>query len=247
MHAVRPRPQPGHPPDPVPPPAGPRRRAILRSRVAVLCVAVTVAVLALTSCSRGQSSSATAASSTGYRGDQLSQPVALTATDQSAVFTSTAGGTATLASLNAGRLMLLYFGYTHCPDVCPTTMADLGQALRQLPSQIQSHVQVVFVTSDPARDTAPVMKAWLNNFDPQLPTPFIGLTASLQQIDAVATSLGVPLSPPVTEPDGTISVEHGAQTLAFVNGKASVLWLAGTAVPDYAHDITTLAETLSPS
>jgi protein SCO1/2 len=89
------------------------------------------------------------------------------------------------------------------------------------------------------------MKAWLANFDPQLPVPFIGLTASLRQIDSVATSVGVPLSPPVTEPDGTISVEHGAQTLAFVNDKANVLWLAGTAVPDYAHDITTLAETLS--
>jgi protein SCO1/2 len=204
-------------------------------------------VLALSSCTADNAGPSEATSSSGYRGDQLGQPVALSVADQSAVFTSTSGGTATLASLNTGRLMLLYFGYTHCPDVCPTTMADLGQALRQLPTQIQSHVQVVFVTSDPARDTAPVMKAWLNNFDPQLLTPFVGLTASLKQIDAVATSVGVPLSPPVTEPDGTISVEHGAQTLAFVNGKASVLWLAGTAVPDYVHDISSLAETLSPS
>ena len=200
--------------------------------------------LALTACGIGSGSTASA-SATGYRGDYLSQPVQLTPAAKSATFTSSNGDPVTLSSLQTGKLMLLYFGYTHCPDVCPTTMADLGQALRQLPAQVQSHVQVVFITSDPARDTPPVMKSWLTNFDPQLPLPFIGLTASLTQIDSVATSVGVPLSPPVTEPDGTISVEHGAQTLAFVNGKANVLWLAGTAVPDYAHDITTLAETLS--
>ncbi len=137
---------------------------------------------------------------------------------------------------------MLYFGYTHCPDVCPTTMADLGLALRQLPVQVQEHTQVVFVTSDPGRDTPAVMKTWLANFDPGLVRPFVGLTASIKQIDAVATSVGVPLEPPVKEADGTISVEHGAQTLAFVAGKASVLWLAGTTSAQYAHDITRLTE-----
>lgn len=226
-------------------PADHRRRPHRRARARL--AGVLALFLALTGCTAGHRPSSTGPSSTGYRGDQLSRPVVLTTTDRAAAFSSTAGGIVTLKSLQTGRLMLLFFGYTHCPDVCPTTMADLGQALRQLPTQVQSHVQVVFVTSDPARDTPPVMKAWLNNFDPQLPRPFIGLTASLKEIDAVATSVGVPLSPPVTQPDGTISVEHGAQTLAFVNGKASVVWLAGTTVPDYAHDISALADTVSPS
>ena len=136
--------------------------------------------------------------------------------------------------------MLVYFGYTHCPDVCPTTMADVGTALRELPAQIQQATQVVFVTSDPARDTAPVLRAWLANFDAGLARRFVGLTASLAQIDRVATSVGVPLAPPVTHPDGTVSVEHGAQTLAFVRNQASVLWLAGTTAAEYAHDITAL-------
>lgn len=113
---------------------------------------------------------------------------------------------------------------------------------------MQVHTQVVFVTSDPERDTPPVMKAWLANFDTGLAiTPFVGLTASLAQIDAVATSVGVPLSPPTQEADGTISVQHGAQTLAFVDGQARVLWLAGTAVGDYVHDIAALAETINQS
>ena len=75
--------------------------------------------------------------------------------------------------------MLVYFGYTHCPDVCPTTMADLGTALRQLPAQIQQATQVVFVTSDPARDTAPVLRAWLANFD-------AGLARTVRRADRVA-------------------------------------------------------------
>ncbi|MGH8959912.1 MAG: SCO family protein [Jatrophihabitantaceae bacterium] len=194
----------------------------------------------LTSCASHSGGAAPSVSSAGIRGDQLSRPVPLSAQAHAAVFASTGGGTSTLGQLQSGKLMLLYFGYTHCPDVCPTTMADLGQALRQLPSIDQAHTQVVFVTSDPARDSPAVMKTWLSNFDDNLILPFVGLTATLKQIDTVATSVGVPLNPPVKEADGTISVEHGAQTLAFVNGKASVLWLAGTTVGDYAHDIATL-------
>ncbi|MBN9619598.1 MAG: SCO family protein, partial [Actinobacteria bacterium] len=99
-----------------------------------------------------------------------------------------------------------------------------------------------FVTSDPVRDTPPVMKAWLDNFDSGLPLPFVGLTASLSQIDRIATSVGVPLSPPVTNPNGSITVEHGAQSMAFRDGKANLLWLAGTSVSDYSHDIDRLFE-----
>jgi protein SCO1/2 len=226
----------------------PARRVVRLKRPTALVVALAFgAALALTACSGSGSSTPIkidgSTSTSPFDGDQLSQPVTLSASAQSAVFASSAGGSTTLADLQQGTLMLLYFGYTHCPDVCPTTMADLGLALREVPTQIQDHTQVVFVTSDPVRDTAPVIKSWLANFDPDLPRPFVGLTASLTQTDQIATSVGVPLSPPVIEPDGTVSVEHGAQTLAFINGKASVLWLAGTTPGDYAHDITALAET----
>lgn len=199
----------------------------------------------MTACSAGAGGASPHASTTALRGDQLPKPITLTAAAASATFHTTAGGTTSLSRLQSGKLLLLYFGYTHCPDVCPTTMADLGQALRQLPSITQAHTQVVFVTSDPARDSTAVMKTWLANFDAGLVMPFIGLTSNLRQIDTVATSVGVPLQPPVTEPNGTISVEHGAQTLAFVNGKARVLWLAGTSVGDYAHDISTLVNQVS--
>ncbi len=212
---------------------------------AVVCLTLLAATLAgcgghSSNGADGTPARASGASSGGFDGDHLDRPVTLTASSAAATFRSSAGDTTTLAALQKDRLMLVYFGYTHCPDVCPTTMADLGTALRQLPAQVQQATQVVFVTSDPARDTVPVMRAWLANFDAGLARRFIGLTASAALIDRVATSVGVPLSPPMTHPDGTVSVEHGAQTLAFVHGRASVLWLAGTTAAQYAHDINAL-------
>ncbi|WP_375498386.1 SCO family protein [uncultured Jatrophihabitans sp.] len=224
----------------------------LRSRgpgrsAAVLALGATLAltIAGCSSSSTGQSGApvvinGTTTSAGGIRGDELSQPVVLDAAAKNAVFQSTAGGTTTLGALQKGGLMLLYFGYTHCPDVCPTTMADIGLALKKVPAQTQARTQVVFVTSDPARDTTSVEKQWLANFDSGLTRPFVGLTASLSEIDAVAKSVGVPLSPPVKEPDGSITVEHGAQTLAFTADKAHVVWLAGTSQGDYAHDIAAL-------
>lgn len=213
----------------------------------MLLVVGALALAALAGCGAHHAAGAPArvsggSSSNGFDGDYVDRPVTLPASALTARFRSSAGGTTTLATLQRGHLMLVYFGYTHCPDVCPTTMADVGIALRQLPAQIQQATQVVFVTSDPARDTTPVMRAWLANFDAGLARPFVGLTASLHQIDRIATSVGVPLAPPVTHADGTVSVEHGAQTLAFVRDRANVLWLAGTTTADYAHDITTLTE-----
>lgn len=221
---------------------------MIHSRVGRLVAAAAALVLVLSGCS----SSGKARSgggpvkidgttpATGLRGTKLPRPVTLSESALSATFQSSAGGTTTLRDLQRGHLMLVYFGYTHCPDVCPTTMADLAQALQELPAPVSARTQVVTITSDPVRDTAPVLARWLSNFDAGLPLHFVGLSASLKQIDTIAASVGVPLEPPVTNPDGSVSVQHGAQTLAFVDGKASVLWLAGTTPADYGNDIAQL-------
>jgi protein SCO1/2 len=121
-------------------------------------------------------------------------------------------------------------------------MADVGQALRESDPDVRAATQVVFVTSDPARDTPSVMQQWLSNFDSGLPNKFIGLTASNALIDSTAKKVGVPLEPPVKQKNGTWTVDHGAQVLAFQNGQAHLLWLAGTTVADYKHDFTQLVE-----
>ncbi len=218
--------------------------------------ALLAAVLTLAGCSsgggpgrgsgRGSGSAAgpvasiAGAPTTGLRGSSLTEPIQLSPSARTAPFRSSRGGTTTLADLQRGRLLLLFFGYTHCPDECPTAMADLAAALRTLPPMTQSHTQVVFVTSDPQRDSPRVLRTWLANFDHGLLLPFAGLTAPVQQIDTIAESVGVPLSPPVRRKGGTISVEHGTQTLAFIGGKAPVVWTGGTSPTDLAHDIELL-------
>ncbi len=70
-----------------------------------------------------------------------------------------------------GFVTLLFFGYTHCPDVCPIHMANIAAVLDDLPFELRRQFRVVFVTTDPERDTAERLRGWLDNFD----TSFIGL------------------------------------------------------------------------
>ncbi len=87
-----------------------------------------------------------------------------------------------LASLR-GEPVLVYFGYTHCPDVCPTTLADIREALRL----VDGPVGVVFVTIDPARDDAAAMKTYVDYYQ----AGFVGLTGSQAEISAAADAWGV--------------------------------------------------------
>jgi len=85
-----------------------------------------------------------------------------------------------------GKLMLVYFGYTYCPDVCPTTLLDMSQAMDTL-GAAADQVQPIFITVDPERDTPGVMKDYLTNFHPRL----IGLTGTPAEIQAAAKAYRV--------------------------------------------------------
>jgi protein SCO1/2 len=135
----------------------------------------------------------------------------------------------------AGRPTFLYFGYTHCPDVCPTTMADLATALRKLPAGLRDRVRVVFVTTDPKRDTPGVIGAWLANFDPDLTTKFVGLTGSQAGIDDAERAAGVPLAE-----DGGLT--HSAQVLLYGrDDECRVFYVRGSSPDDIAHDVRLVA------
>lgn len=157
--------------------------------------------------------------------------------------TDTSGQPYDLRARTSGHATLLYFGYTHCPDVCPTTMSDLAVALHRLPAAERAKVDVVFVTTDPARDTGPVIRAWLDKFD----TSFVGLTGGLQAITDGAKSVGIPVEPPVKQADGGYTVAHGAELLAFSpDGPARVAFLSDATVNDMAHDLPLLVEGRRP-
>ena len=135
-------------------------------------------------------------------------------------------------------VLLMFFGYTHCPDVCNAVVADMAAALRRLDPGLRDRVQVVYVTTDPARDTGPVIAEYLKRFDPT----FLGVTGKPKDIAAAAESLGVAL----TGKDvvvGGYTIGHGAQVIGFGAGK-SVVWVPGTPVGDMRTDIARLA---SPS
>jgi protein SCO1 len=202
---------------------------------ALILAAPLAGCAAATQTSNGAAAAAVIDSSpaSAFDGVLLARPLAKPAI----TLTDTSGAAFDLASRTSGRLTLVYFGYTHCPDVCPTTMADLAAALRQLPAAERSRVTVVFITTDPARDTPPVIRAWLNQFDPA----FLGLTGPFATIQHAAASVGVDVEAPVREPDGSYQVTHGAEVLAFTtDNKAHVVWTSGETVAQYDHDLPLL-------
>lgn len=109
-----------------------------------------------------------------------------------------------------GNPVLLYFGYTHCLDVCPTTLADLATALRQLGPDA-NQVRVLFVSVDPARDTPAVLKSYVKHFGPW----FVGLTGSQAQLRALTQRLRVTYQ--LGEPDarGDYEVYHSSTVFIF--------------------------------
>jgi protein SCO1/2 len=160
------------------------------------------------------------------------------------VLTDNHGKPFDLVKETAGKPMLLYFGYTHCPDVCPTTMSDIALAKSKLPKAEQSELQVVFVSSDPVHDTPARLNAWLGAMDKN----FIGLTGSFSTIQTAARSVGVGISPPVQEKDGSWTVSHGAEVLGFwpKDDKAHVLFLSGTSAADYEHTLPRIIRSENP-
>lgn len=88
-----------------------------------------------------------------------------------------------------GKWLLVFFGYTYCPDVCPTTLNNIAEAMSGL-GPIAERVQPLFVTVDPARDTPSVLSSYTAAFDPRI----VGLTGSTEQISAVANEFGLGIS-----------------------------------------------------
>ena len=145
--------------------------------------------------------------------------------------TDTTGAPFDFRQATAGRPTLLFFGYTRCPDVCPTTMADIAVALRGLDASLVKQLQVVFVTTDPAHDTPAVLREYLARFDADLPQHFIGLTGDQAAIDQAQLAAGVPLA----EDDGK---QHSALLLLYgPDDQAHVAFDAGNTSRDIASDL----------
>jgi len=137
----------------------------------------------------------------------------------------------------AGFVTLLFFGYTNCPDVCPAQIANIAAALHKLPDPVARQVKVVFVTTDPARDTPERLRAWLDHFDPG----FIGLTGTQAAIDSAQLAMHLPPAEKEVLPDGRYLMGHWAQVIAFTkDGMARFAFPFGTRQSEWAQEIPRL-------
>jgi protein SCO1 len=138
-----------------------------------------------------------------------------------------------------GNVVLLFFGYTSCPDVCPLTMADLKLAVAGLKEKDASRVKVVFVTVDPKRDTPERAQAYVNHFNPA----FIGLSGTDAELTKVWQDYGVyRLEDSGTSAAGS-TVDHTARvTMIDQNGKMRVSFSYDAQVADIEHDVELLLQ-----
>ena len=136
-----------------------------------------------------------------------------------------------------GFVTLLFFGYTYCPDVCPIHMSSIASVLQQMTPVEAAKFRVVFVTTDPERDTPARLQQWLGAFDRN----FIGLTGPLAQVNEIQTSIGLGASFREDLPNGEYGMAHAAQVLAYTTDNlAHVAYPFGTRQADWAHDLPLL-------
>lgn len=168
-----------------------------------------------------------------YAGAEPAQPYLM----PDVTLTATNGRDFNLRRDTAYPVTLFFYGYTHCPDVCPLVMSDLTQAVLQLPDDVRAKTQLIFVTTDPARDTPDLLRDYLDHYNPD----FVGLTGDLHDIITASDAMGVAIEGRHQLASGGYDVGHGAQVIGFQDDRAPVIWTQGTPVADMVSDVEKLA------
>lgn len=174
-------------------------------------------------------------SPSGFVGAELPTPVP----KPDFTFTDSKGKPFPFVASTSGKVTLLFFGYTNCPDICPVHLANIAAVLDKLSDDVTRDVEVVFVTTDPARDSVAVLDRWVKGFNPK----FVGLTGP-DSVLAAAQSI-VKLLPAVPDStrnaSGGYAVGHAATVIAFTrDGQGRVMYPFGTRQRDWAHDLPLL-------
>lgn len=212
-----------------------RRRLLRATFIAPTAVAASVALLGCGATAEAEHDGGHVASVSGppegpYAGREISDP----RPRPDFVLTDQDGEAFDFPARTAGRPTLLFFGYANCPDVCPTTMADVALALRSVPEDLAARTQVVFVTTDPARDTPEFLGGYLARFDRDLPTRFVGLTGTQAEVEDAQRRAGVALA----ESGGEM---HATSLFLFgTDDRARVMFSAGDTAAEIARDLETL-------
>ena len=136
----------------------------------------------------------------------------------------------------AGKVVVVFFGFTQCPDVCPTSMAELAQVKQQLGAD-GDKLQAIFITVDPERDTADMLKAYMGNFDPT----FLALRPTLEQLPQVAKDFKIYYKKVDGKTPGSYTMDHSAGSYVFdEKGRIRLYNRYGSGADGLASDIRLL-------
>jgi protein SCO1/2 len=136
-----------------------------------------------------------------------------------------------------GKLVVLFFGYTHCPDVCPTTLSDMAQALTLMGPEAGGKVQVLFVSVDPERDTPEILKAYV----PYFHKDFLGLRGAPEEVAKAANEFRVMYRKHVEPGATSYLVDHSAGSYVLdAQGRLRLYLPFGNPPADTAHDLLIL-------
>ncbi|MBK7449248.1 MAG: SCO family protein [Anaerolineales bacterium] len=149
-----------------------------------------------------------------------------------------ADGTQFRLSDQRGKVVLLFFGYTSCPDVCPTTLAEMKMVLDKL-GDTSKDVQVVFVSVDPDRDTSARMQTYVEHFN----SSFIGLSGSIQELEPIWKDYSITRETVESDSAFGVIINHTARVfLVDPQGNMHLTFAYQTPVEDIVHDIELLSE-----
>ncbi|MER5196337.1 SCO family protein [Streptomyces sp. NPDC002755] len=216
----------------------------MRKKTFAVAALLAAATLTLSACGSGDSGSSPVAVVSENGKQQAATVLDQPFTKPDLVLTDTQGKSYDLRKETAGHPTLIYFGYTNCPDVCPLTMNNIAVAKKQLSKAEQDELRVVFVTTDPDRDTPAALGKWLKGIDPQV----VGLTGKFATIQAAARTLGISVEAPHKDKNGKIVSTHGTQVVAFSpkTDGGYLLYGEDADVDDYTKDLPKIVKGANP-
>jgi protein SCO1/2 len=155
------------------------------------------------------------------------------------MLTDTAGASFDVWNRTQGVVTLLFFGYTNCPDQCPMHMSNIGTALKRLPPDVVDQVKLLFVTTDPSRDSPAALRGWLDSFDRR----FIGLTGTDAALEVMQRAMGIFPARKGEVRNQNYAVAHANFVAAFTKDNlAHVIYPGGITSEDWAHDLPQLVK-----
>ncbi|MGC5567102.1 SCO family protein [Streptomyces sp. FR-108] len=223
----------------------------MRKKTYAVAALFAAAALTLSACGSGDSGDNSVAEVSAESGSEKAATVLDKPFEKpDLVLTDTQGKKYDLREATEGKPTLIYFGYTNCPDVCPLTMNNIAVAKKQLAqnkklSQAEKDsLRIVFVTTDPERDTPAALGKWLKGIDPDV----VGLTGSFDTIQAGARTVGISIEAPTKGKDGKVTSMHGTQVIAFSpkTDGGYVLYGEDATVDDYTKDLPALIKGAKP-